>query len=190
MEPRFFRSGEEMRRWLERNHETASELLVGFYRRATGRPSLTWAESVDEALCFGWIDGVRKTLDADAYTIRFTARRPRSIWSAVNIRRFGELDAMGRVEDSGRAAFARRQESRSRIYAYEQAEQGLPEDLQRRFQSHARAWEFFQQQAPWYRRTASYWVLSAKREDTRQRRLETLIEDSANGRRLARLNRP
>ena len=179
-----------MRRWLERNHQTASELLVGFYRRATGRPSLTWAESVDEALCFGWIDGIRKPLDADAYTIRFTPRRARSVWSAVNIRWFGQLDVMGRVEDGGRAAFARRQESRSRIYAYEQAEQSLPEDLERRFQSDRRAWAFFQKQAPWYRRTASYWVLSAKREDTRQRRLKTLIEDSANGRRLGRLTRP
>ena len=189
MEPIFFKSGAEMRRWLERNHETASELVVGFYRTASGKPSLTWSQSVDEALCFGWIDGVRRSLDAESYTIRFTPRQLRSTWSAVNIRRVGELTAAGRMHESGLQAFARRQDSRSRLYSYEQSADGLTGDYERALRANAPAWDFFQRQPPWYRRTATHWVMSAKREETRQRRLRMLIEDSASGRRIGPLNR-
>jgi uncharacterized protein YdeI (YjbR/CyaY-like superfamily) len=188
MEPVFFRSGADMRSWLERQHDQAAELLVGFYRTTSRKPSITWAQAVDEALCFGWIDGVRKGRDADSYTIRFTPRQIRSTWSAVNIRRFGELEASGRVHDSGRQAFGRRQESRSRIYSYEQAEQRFSDDYERRFRANRRAWEFFQAQAPSYRRTATYFVSSAKREETRERRLAQLVKDSANGERLDQLS--
>ena len=189
MEPRFFKSGTEMRRWLERNHGTARELVVGLHRRASGKPSLTWAESVDEALCFGWIDGIRRSLDESRYTIRFTPRRERSTWSAVNLRRVAELEALGRMQPNGRAAFAHRQEARTGIYAYEQRQQTLSQDFERRFRAHPAAWKFFQEQAAWYRRTASYWVMSAKRDETQGRRLQTLIEDSASGRRIGQLRR-
>lgn len=189
MEPIFFRSGAEMCKWLEREHAKAAELVVGFHKTSSGTPSITWPEAVDEALCFGWIDGVRRGSDTESYTIRFTPRKPRSTWSAVNIRRVGELIAMGRMDQAGLEAFDRRQESRSRIYAYEQPDAGLPKDYERDLRSNKKAWEFFQGQAPWYRRNAAHWVMSAKREDTRRRRLETLIEDSANRRRIRRLNR-
>jgi uncharacterized protein YdeI (YjbR/CyaY-like superfamily) len=189
MDPVFFRSGADMRRWLERQHGQAAELLVGFYRTASGKPSITWAQAVDEALCFGWIDGVRKGRDADSYTIRFTPRQLRSTWSAVNIRRFGELEAMGRLHDSGRQAFSRRQESRSGIYSYEQREHRFSDDYERRFRGNRKAWEFFQAQAPSYRRTATHFVMSAKREETRERRLAELVKDSANGERLDQLSR-
>jgi uncharacterized protein YdeI (YjbR/CyaY-like superfamily) len=189
MEPVFFRSGADMRSWLERHYGQAAELLVAFYRTTSGKPSITWAQAVDEALCFGWIDGVRKGRDADSYTIRFTPRQIRSTWSTVNIRRFGELEAMGRIHDSGRQAFSRRQESRSRIYSYEQAEHRFSDDYERRFRANRRAWEFFQAQAPSYRRTATYFVMSAKRKETRDRRLAQLVKDSANGERLDQLSR-
>ena len=189
MEPHFFKSGLEMRHWLERNHASARELVVGFYRTSTGKPSLRWAESVDEALCFGWIDGIRKGRNAESYTIRFTPRKARSTWSAVNIRRVAELEAMGRMQEAGRAAFARRQESRSRIYSYEQPDNGLSPEFERRFKGNRRAWTFFEAQPPSYRRVSSYWVMSAKQPQTRERRLNTLINDSANGRRIAPLSR-
>jgi uncharacterized protein YdeI (YjbR/CyaY-like superfamily) len=173
-----------MRAWLERNHDKADELLVGYYRTATGKPSITWAESVDEALCFGWIDGVRKGRDAESYTIRFTPRRTRSIWSAVNIRRVGELKAQGRMHPSGLVAFGRRSEARSAIYSHEQRDKGFSMAFEQRFRGQRQAWDFFQAQAPSYRRVATYWVMSAKHEETRERRLRKLIDDSSRARRL------
>jgi uncharacterized protein YdeI (YjbR/CyaY-like superfamily) len=191
MEPHFFETPEDFRAWMHANHQTASELWVGFHKVGSGRPSITWPQSVDEALCVGWIDGVRKRLDDDSYVIRFTPRKPTSIWSAVNIRRMGELEAEGRVLPAGAAAFARRRDDKSAIYSYERKQTAeLPDEYARRFQANAAAWDFFQSQPPWYRRTATHWVISAKKEETREKRIATLIDDSANGRTIAQLTRP
>src|SRR3954465_6317392 len=188
MKPRFFRSPEEFRRWLQVNHATATELWVGFYKKDSGNRSITWPQSVDEALCVGWIDGIRKRLDGDSYVIRFTPRKPASIWSAVNIKRMGARQAEGRVPPAGAAAFARRRDDKSAIYSYERRHTAeLTDEHARRFQANAAAWEFFQAQPPWYRRTATHWVISAKKEETREKRLATLIDDSAHGRTIAQL---
>lgn len=185
MKPRFFASAEQFRAWLEENHDRRSELLVGFYKRASGRPSMTWPESVDQALCFGWIDGVRKRIDDESYSIRFTPRRPGSIWSAVNIRRATELLALGRMHPEGRRAFEQREEKRSRVYSYENAPQSLPAAGEEKFRSNKKAWAWFSAQPPWYRSVTIRWVCSAKKEETRARRLAQLIDDSAHGRRIA-----
>jgi uncharacterized protein YdeI (YjbR/CyaY-like superfamily) len=191
MEPIFFETPADFRAWLEEHHAAESELVVGFHKKGTGRPSLTWPESVDQALCFGWIDGVRRSLDDHSYTIRFTPRKARSTWSAVNIKRAGELIEAGLMNPAGLAAFERRSEDRSRIYAYEQRKQAkLDPAAQKEFRANRRAWAFFSEQAPSYRRTATYWVISAKKEETRRKRLKTLIEDSAAGRTLRHLTRP
>jgi uncharacterized protein YdeI (YjbR/CyaY-like superfamily) len=190
MKPRFFPTPGRFRAWLEGNHETSPELLVGFHKKDSGKPSITWPEAVDQALCFGWIDGVRRSLSGDSYTIRFTPRSLRSTWSAVNIRRMKELTALGLVHAAGLQAFARRADEKSAIYSYEQRRHAeLDRSEQRRFRADQAAWAFFEEQAPWYRRTATYWVVSAKRPDTRARRLETLIGDSAARRRIAPLAR-
>jgi uncharacterized protein YdeI (YjbR/CyaY-like superfamily) len=176
--------------WLERHHADTPALAVGFHRKRSGKPSITWAEAVDEALCYGWIDGVRRGLDGDSYTIRFTPRRPRSTWSAVNIERARELKRSGRMQPAGLKAFAARTDERSAIYAYEQRRGAkLDSEQERRFRANEAAWEFFSAQPPSYRRTATWWIVSAKREETRVRRLATLIEDSANRRRIKALTR-
>ncbi|MDB5069712.1 MAG: hypothetical protein JWM87_823 [Candidatus Eremiobacteraeota bacterium] len=191
MTARFFATPAAFRRWLESNHESRDELLVGFHKKGSGKPSITWPEAVDEALCFGWIDGVRRSLDDDSYTIRFTPRKERSIWSAVNIARAEELIAEGRMRPAGLRAFERRTENRSQIYSYEQRDEAvLDHAAEREFRANAAAWTFFQSQPPWYRRTAIYWVMTAKKDDTRRRRLATLIDDSAHGRRIKQLARP
>ncbi|HEU4556652.1 MAG TPA: YdeI/OmpD-associated family protein [Longimicrobium sp.] len=185
MEPHFFATPEEFRAWLQASHATAGELWVGFYKVGTGRPSITWPQSVDEALSFGWIDGIRKRIDDESYVIRFTPRRTGSIWSAVNIKRMGELIAEGRVHPAGLAAFEKRRDDKSAIYSYEQKKTAeLPEEYEHRFRENAAAWKFFQSQAPWYRRNTAHWVISAKKEETREKRLATLIADSAAGRRI------
>ena len=190
MEPVFFASPPEFRAWLAENHDRASELWVGFHKKATRKPSMTWPESVDEALCYGWIDAVRKSLGPDAYAIRFTTRKPRSTWSAVNIGRARELIAVGRMQPAGLRAFEARSEERSGIYAYEQRHDAklAPED-EREFRANEPGWSFFQAQPPWYRKTAIWWVVSAKRDETKRKRLRTLIEDSANGVRIRHLRR-
>jgi uncharacterized protein YdeI (YjbR/CyaY-like superfamily) len=186
LKPRFFSAPAEFRQWLDNNHSTSDELWVGFHKRATGTPSLTWPESVDEALCFGWIDGIRKRIDAGRYTIRFTQRRAGSIWSVVNIRRVAELKKLGRMRPAGLSAFKRRTRKRSAVYSFEQRKAvKLPAAYVRQFKKNAGAWRFFSSQAPWYQRTTTWWVISAKREETRLRRLATLIGDSAAGRRIA-----
>jgi uncharacterized protein YdeI (YjbR/CyaY-like superfamily) len=191
MEPTFFATPSDFRDWFEQNHESQAELLVGFYKKASGRPSITWPESVDEALCFGWIDGIRRGIDDESYSIRFTPRKPTSTWSSVNIKRVGELTAEGRMRPAGLAAFERRSRERSGIYSYEQRKEAkLEPDQETEFRANEEAWSFFQSQPRGYRRTATYWVISAKREDTRRRRLATLIDDSASGRRLRHLTRP
>jgi uncharacterized protein YdeI (YjbR/CyaY-like superfamily) len=190
VDPTFFAAPADFRAWLEEHHAAESELLVGFYKKGSGRPSITWPESVDEALCFGWIDGVRRSLGDEAYTIRFTPRKRRSIWSVVNVRRAGELIEEGRMRPAGLAAFEARTEERSGVYSFEQKDPvAFDEARARRFQADAKAWEFFQAQPPWYRRTATWWVISAKKEETRAKRLATLIEDSAAGRAIRELDR-
>ncbi|HEX7048787.1 MAG TPA: YdeI/OmpD-associated family protein [Longimicrobiales bacterium] len=187
METHFFRTPAEFRAWLERHHATADELWVGFYKKTSGRPSLTWPESVDEALCFGWIDGIRKSIDEVSYRIRFTPRRPGSIWSTANIRRAQELIEAGRMQPAGLEAFAGRKEDRTRRYSFDQGVVELGEAYEAEFRANAKAWAFFEAQPPSYRRTATWWVISAKREETRRRRLATLIRDSEAGERIAPL---
>jgi uncharacterized protein YdeI (YjbR/CyaY-like superfamily) len=189
--PKFFSTLAAWRTWLEANHANEQELWVGFYKRSSGHPSITWPEAVDGALCFGWIDGVRKSIDAVSYKIRFTPRKPRSAWSAINIKRTTELKRLGLMHASGLAAFEKREEKRSAIYAYEQRKTAkLPLDFEQQFQANEAAWEFFMSQPPWYQRTSTYWVISAKKEETRLKRLATLIRDSANQRTIAPLTRP
>lgn len=191
MDATFFATPDDFRAWLEANHETAQELWVGFHKKGSGRPSITWPESVDEALCFGWIDGLRRSIDEASYAIRFTPRQARSTWSAVNIGRVEELTRLGRVRPAGLRAFAARAGDRSEIYAYEQRRGAeLDQESERRFRANGKAWEFFQAQPPSYRKAASWWVVSAKKEETRQRRLATLIEDSEHGRTVRPLTRP
>ena len=191
MEPTFFATPQELRAWLEANHADARELYAGFHKKATGKPSITWPESVDEALCFGWIDGVRRSLGDESYMIRFTPRKARSTWSAVNIKRARELIAEGRMRPAGLQAFEARTDARSAIYAYEQrGNTKLEPEQEREFRANAPAWEYFQSRPPWYRKTAIWWVVSAKREETRAKRLRTLIDDSAAGRTLRRLTPP
>jgi uncharacterized protein YdeI (YjbR/CyaY-like superfamily) len=189
--PTFFETPEQFRAWLEEHHETATELLVGFYKKGTGRPSITWPQSVDEALCFGWIDGIRRGIDDESYSIRFTPRKPTSNWSSVNIARVAELEKEGRMRPAGRAAFERRSAARSGIYSYEQRKAArLDPQQQREFESeNPEAWAFFSTQPPGYRQQAIHWVVNAKRPETRAKRLATLIADSAAGRRLERLTR-
>ena len=191
MKPRFFRTSSEFRVWLEKHHEGTPELLVGFYRKDSGKPSITWPEAVDQALCFGWIDGIRRSIDDISYTIRFTPRRSRSIWSSVNVKRAGELTKLGLMRPAGLEAFERRAPDRSGIYSYEQRKDPrLVRDDERRFRENTKAWDFFQSQPAWYRRTAVWWVVSAKREETRAKRLATLIEDSERGHAIRQLTRP
>jgi uncharacterized protein YdeI (YjbR/CyaY-like superfamily) len=185
VKPTFFETPADFREWLERNHDKASELLVGFYKRDSGRPSITWPESVDQALCFGWIDGVRKRIDDISYTIRFTPRKRGSTWSAINIRRVGELKKLGLMQPGGLKAFEARTAEKSGIYAYENAPKELAPADEKKFRANKKAWTYFDAQAPSYKRVAIYWVLGAKREETRARRLALLIDDSAHERRLA-----
>jgi uncharacterized protein YdeI (YjbR/CyaY-like superfamily) len=186
----YFRSAAEFRRWLARQHAQATELTVRFYKVGAGQPSLRWTQSVDEALCFGWIDGIRRRLDAESYTVRFTPRRAGSIWSAVNIRRVAALRRAGRMTAAGERAFATRRANRSGRYSYEQRPAGLPAPYGARLRRDAAARAFFERQIPSYRRAATWWVLSAKREETRRRRLQSLIELSARGELVPQFLRP
>ncbi len=181
----FFREPADFRAWLLAKHNVAHQLWVGFYRKDSKRPSITWPESVDEALCVGWIDGIRKSIDAESYKIRFTPRKPSSTWSAVNIARVAEQTRAGRMRPAGLAAFARRVEQKSAIYPYEnRVAARLSAADEKQFRASLAAWEFFTAQAPSYRTVAVWWVISAKRAETRQKRLASLIVDSAARRRI------
>jgi uncharacterized protein YdeI (YjbR/CyaY-like superfamily) len=175
MRPRFFKTPAEFRKWLRQNHASAQELLVGFYKTSSGKPSITWPESVDEVLCVGWIDGVRKRVDDESYTIRFSPRRPTSIWSAVNIRRVKELIDAGRMKPAGLKAFEARRENRSGVYSYEQRPAELIEPYASMLARNAKARAWFESRAPSYRRAVTWWVISAKKEETRLKRAQTLI---------------
>jgi uncharacterized protein YdeI (YjbR/CyaY-like superfamily) len=191
VKPTFFATPAEFRRWLETHHGAEKELSVGFYKTKSGKPSITWPQSVDEALCFGWIDGVRRSLGEEAYTIRFTPRRPTSIWSAINVARVAELERLGKMTPAGRRAFAARTPERTGVYSFERNTAAkLEPEQEALFRANARATAFFEAQAPWYRRTATHWVISAKRPETRARRLAQLIEDCAAGRTIGPLTRP
>ena len=188
LEALYFASPEKFREWLEQHHATDSELWVGFHKKDTGRPSLTWPESVDEALCFGWIDGIRKSVSAAAYVIRFTPRKTTSIWSNVNIRKAEALVKCGRMRPAGLRAFEARDSKKSGIYAFEQRKKAqLTPPEEKQFRANKEAWTFFESQPPGYRQVATWWVISAKRPETRARRLATLIDDSKARRRIRQL---
>lgn len=184
MKPRFFAKPSHFREWLEKNHSSSTELLVGFYKKATGKPSITWPESVDQALCFGWIDGVRKSLDGDSYTIRFTPRKAKSHWSAVNLRRFDELRKMGLVHPKGLEAFERMDEKNSKQASFEQKKVVLDKKFKEKLQENPKAWAFFQKLAPSYKRASTWWVINAKREETKWGRLDILIKSCAAGKKI------
>ena len=185
MQPAFFETSAQFRAWLQKHHKTADELWVGFYKKATGKPSITWQEAVDEALCFGWIDSIRKRVDADSFTNRFTPRRRGSAWSEVNTRRVAELMKAGRLRAAGRAAFEARDAAKTAAMARVRRDPRLDKRAEARFKANRAAWEFFNAQPPGYRRMATWFVMSAKRDETRVKRLVTLINSSASQRRLA-----
>ena len=184
MEPVFFSDQNKFRKWLAKNHDSASELLVGFWKVGAGRPSMTWSESVDQALCFGWIDGVRKSLGPEAYTIRFTPRRPKSIWSRTNIEKIERLTNDGFMRAAGLAAFEKKEDHRSAIYAYENRPKEFTPEHETQFRKNKKAWKFFIEQPPSYRRRMIFYVSTAKQEATRSNRLEKLISASKEGKRL------
>jgi uncharacterized protein YdeI (YjbR/CyaY-like superfamily) len=181
MKPKFFSSPAQFRQWLEQNHDRESELLVGFHKKSSEKKSITYAEALDEALCFGWIDGVRRNLNETSYTIRFTPRKPRSIWSLVNVRHVERLKKAGRMQPAGLEAYARRDPKRTGIYAFENAPRELSPAYEKIFRENKKAWEFFEKQPPYSKRTTIHWVMSAKKEETRVRRLKHVIENSENG---------
>ncbi len=182
--PTFFETPAAFRAWLQKHHTTATELWVGYYKKETGRPTITWQESVDEALCFGWIDGIRKSFDADSYMNRFTPRRSGSTWSAINARRATELIEEGRMRPAGAKAFAARDSAKTERQSSDRANPQLDPARERTFKANRRAWEFFQAQPPGYRRLALWWIVSAKREETRAQRFDRLLAESATGRRI------
>jgi uncharacterized protein YdeI (YjbR/CyaY-like superfamily) len=185
--PIFFARSDDFRGWLEKHHQTITEQWVGFHRKSSGRTSITWPEAVDEALCFGWIDGLRKTIDAGSYKIRFTPRRPNSIWSAINIARMKELIREGRVRPAGMTAFQKRTPAKSHVYSYENRKAArLSSAATKLFRAESVAWKFFQRQSKSYRQTAIWWVVSAKRPQTQENRLQRLIASSKAGCRLWR----
>ena len=180
MKPTFFPSQEDFRKWLEENHQKETELVVGYYKVNSKNPSMTWSESVDQALCFGWIDGIRKSIDEESYQIRFTPRKPTSIWSAINIKKIEELTKKGLMFPAGIAAFENRKEHKSRIYTYENKPTEFPENFLEKFKANKKAWEYFENLAPSYKKTSMFWVMSAKQEATQIKRLQQLITDSEN----------
>lgn len=191
MDIRFFPTPKDFGSWLKKNHAKEKELLVGFYKKDSGKPSITWPESVDEALCYGWIDGVRRNIDAESYSIRFTPRKPGSIWSKINIDKMEKLSSEGRMQPAGLKAFEARKEERSRVYSYEQEEDAqLDAAEEKAFRANKKAWDFFMTQAPSYRKTAFHWVVRSKKEETRKKRMAQLIDESAQGLRAKPFRRP
>jgi uncharacterized protein YdeI (YjbR/CyaY-like superfamily) len=188
VKPVFFASGLQFRQWLEQHHAQGKELLVGFNNQRSGRGGLTYAEALDEALCFGWIDGLRKRRDENSYTIRFTPRKPGSIWSLINVGHVKRLTKAGKMQPAGLAAFKRRDPKKTGIYSFENRPQAFTPELARAFRDNPQAWAHWQRQPPGYRRTATWYVMSAKREETRQRRMAHLIALAAQGRRLELLS--
>jgi len=184
MQPKFFTSPEKFREWLERNHDRETELLIGFHKKSSAKKSVTYAEALDEALCFGWIDGVRKNLNETSYTIRFTPRKPRSIWSNINVNHVQRLQKEGRMHRAGTEAYERRAPERTGIYSFENRPRELSLEYEKIFRQNKPAWKFFQEQPPGYKRLMVFRTMSAKKEETRVRRLKQLIESSEKGVRL------
>ena len=180
----FFKTPEEFRSWLSKHHDKQSELLVGFYKKDSGKQSITWPESVDQALCFGWIDGIRRRIDDSSYSIRFTPRRKPSTWSSVNIKRVGELIELGFMHPTGLKAFEARREYRSGIYAYEQRSPELPPEYQKLLKKNKTAQQFFAAQPPGYRKAINWYIVSARKEETRLKRLNEVIKHSAARQRI------
>src|SRR5260370_2667299 len=186
--PTFFPTPADFRAWLDAHHDKFQELFVGFHKKDSGKPSITWPESVQVALCFGWIDGVRKSLDETSYTIRFTPRKPTRTWSSININLVRKLTKQGLMHPAGLKAFAARNAKKSGIYSYEQRKNPkFTREQKKQFRANKGAWEFFRSQAPWYQRVTTYWVISAKRDETKIKRLSLLIENSQNQRSLRQL---
>jgi uncharacterized protein YdeI (YjbR/CyaY-like superfamily) len=184
MQPKFFTTPEKFREWLERNHDSATELLLGFHKKSSGKKSVTYAEALDEALCFGWIDGVRKNLNETSYTIRFTPRKPTSIWSNINVNHVERLQKEGRMHAAGLAAYERRSPERTGIYSFENRPRELSPEYEKIFRQNKAAWKFFQEQPPGYKRLMVFRTMSAKKEETRRHRLKQLIESSEKGVRM------
>lgn len=184
VKPKFFATPEKFREWLEKNHSSVNELLIGFHKKSSGKKSITYAEALDEALCFGWIDGVKRSLNETSYTQRFTPRRARSIWSLVNVKHVERLKKDGRMHAAGLAAYEQRDPKRTGIYAFENAPRELSAEYEKEFRKVKGAWEYFQTYPPYLKKTVSFWVMSAKKEETRSARLRRLIECSARGERI------
>ncbi len=180
----FFPTQKDLRKWFEKNHKVEKELFVGYYKVSSGRPSVTWSGSVDEALCFGWIDGIRRTVDKQSYCIRFTPRNPKSNWSAINIRKVEELKKLGLMKTEGLKAFGFRKESNSKIYSYENPPLEFSPEFKKIFKTNKKAWLYYQSETPTYRKVTTRWVMSAKQDSTRTRRLMELIYDSAAGKKI------
>ena len=181
MTPTFFAKQSDFRKWLKKNHTKETALIVGFYKVGSAKPSITWPQSVDEALCFGWIDGVRTSIDNDSYQIRFTPRKPTSIWSAINIKKAEALTKQGLMQPAGLASFEKRTAERSKVYAFENEEMELPPDFEKKFKANKTAWKYFESLAAYYKKLSKHWVMSAKQEITRLKRLSNLIEDCRKG---------
>lgn len=191
MKPVFFKTPKEFNQWLKKNHDKEKELIVGYYKKGTGIPSITWPESVKEALCYGWIDGIRRSLDEESYCIRFTPRKPTSIWSAVNIKYVEELMAEKRMQPAGIKAFEALKDHRSKVYSYENRNKAeLSPAFEKQFKANKKAWKFFQESAPYYRKTLVHYIMSAKKDETRIKRLHEAIHDSENGRKIKTLAYP
>ncbi len=184
MDPKFFPTQEDFRRWLEENHEKETELIVGFYNVKSGKGGMNWSEAVDQAICFGWIDGVRRNVDKESYSNRFTPRLPTSNWSAVNIEKVRVLTEKGLMMPAGIAAYEKRIAEKSAIYAYETELKQFSEESEKQFKANKKAWEFFEEQANWYKKQMINWVMTAKQEATRERRLAKLISESEQGKRV------
>ncbi|MDR3610561.1 MAG: YdeI/OmpD-associated family protein [Ignavibacteriaceae bacterium] len=185
MDLKYFKSSADFRKWLEKNHALSKELWVGFYKKNTDLKGITYPEAVDQALCFGWIDGIKKKVDELSYTNRFTPRKSSGIWSTTNIKRVKKLSQLGLMHSSGLQVFNQRDKKKIKLYSYERKIVKLDKQYEEIFKTHENAWEYFLSQPPSYQKVASQWIMSAKKEETRQRRLNILIKDSANGRRLA-----
>jgi uncharacterized protein YdeI (YjbR/CyaY-like superfamily) len=180
----FFPTQSDLRKWFTRNHKKADEFWVGYYKKNTGKPSITWQESVDEALCFGWIDGIRKSINEESYKIRFTPRRKGSNWSAVNIKRIKELIKFGLVKPAGLEVFKNRDAKKDEQYSFEQQKVELPKTFEKKIKANSKAWEYFIKLPPYAKRLSTWWVISAKREETKLKRLDILIQCSEEGRKI------
>ena len=184
---KFFKTQKDFRKWLEKNHNKSRELWVGYYKKSSGRPSVDWPQSVDEALCFGWIDGLRKSIDGESYKIRFTQRKPGSIWSAVNLKRAKELIELGLMQPSGLEAFNKKDDKKINRYSFERENVKLDKEYEKKFKLKKKSWEFFQSMPPSYKKTTIWWVMSAKQAETRLKRLNILIECSEDGEKIPQM---